>query len=111
MGRDLALDLGTANTLVYRSGKGIVFDEPTVVALDLATGRVVDTGDHAWEMIGGASGNVVASRPLRHGVITDFETTQQMIQVVLKKVGVARFPKPRVLACVDRKSTRLNSSH
>lgn len=100
MGRDLALDLGTANTLVYRAGKGIVFDEPTVVALDLATGQVVETGDRAWEMIGGASGNVEASRPLRHGVITDFETTQQMIQIVLKKVGVPRFPKPRVLACV-----------
>lgn len=100
MGRDLALDLGTANTLVYRAGSGIVFDEPTVVALDMATGRLVGTGDHAWEMIGGPSGNVVASRPLRHGVITDFDTTQQMIQAVLKKVGIPRFPKPRVLACV-----------
>jgi Actin-like ATPase involved in cell morphogenesis len=67
MGRDLAIDLGTANTLVYRQGEGIVFNEPTVVAMNSSTGKVEAMGDEAWQMIGGRSGNVVALRPLRTG--------------------------------------------
>ena len=63
MGRDLAIDLGTANTLVYRLGEGIVFQEPTVVALHGGTGEVLAMGEAAWQMIGGDSGNVVAVRP------------------------------------------------
>ena len=65
MGRDLAIDLGTANTLVYRQGDGIVFDEPTVVALHGGSGEVLAMGDEAWQMIGGDSGTCVAVRPLR----------------------------------------------
>ena len=65
MGRDLAIDLGTANTLVYRQGDGIVFDEPTVVALHGGSGEVLAMGDEVWQLIGGDSGNVVAVRPLR----------------------------------------------
>ena len=67
MGRDLAIDLGTANTLVYRQGDGIVFDEPTVVAMHGGTGEVLAMGEEAWQMIGGDSGSVVAVRPLRAG--------------------------------------------
>ena len=107
MGRDLAIDLGTANTLVYRQGEGIVFDEPAVVAVDPASGRVEAMGEEAWRMMGGRSGNVVAMRPLRHGVITEFDITQRMIEVVLKRVGVSRFPRPRVLACIASESSEV----
>jgi rod shape-determining protein MreB len=107
MGRDLALDLGTANTLVYRQGEGIVFNEPTVVAMNSATGKVEAMGDEAWQMIGGRSGNVVAVRPLRHGVMTEFDITQRMIEVVLRRVGVSRFPRPRVLACIASESSEV----
>jgi rod shape-determining protein MreB len=107
VGRDLAIDLGTANTLVYRQGEGIVFNEPTVVAMNAATGKVEAMGDEAWQMIGGRSGNVVAVRPLRHGVMTEFDITQRMIGVVLRRAGVSRFPKPRVLACIASESSEV----
>ena len=107
MGRDLAIDLGTANTIVYRQGEGIVFDEPTVVALHASTGSVVAIGEAAWDLIGGDSGNVVAVRPLRHGVMTEFDITQAMIEVVLRRVGVSRFPKPRVLTCIASESSEV----
>jgi rod shape-determining protein MreB len=107
VGRDLAIDLGTANTLVYRQGDGIVFNEPTVVAMNASTGKVEAMGDEAWQMIGGRSGNVVAVRPLRHGVMTEFDITQRMIEVVLRRVGVSRFPKPRVLACIASESSEV----
>jgi rod shape-determining protein MreB len=107
VGRDIAIDLGTANTLVYRQGEGIVFNEPTVVAMNAATGKVEAMGDEAWQMIGGRSGNIVAVRPLRHGVMTDFDITQRMIGVVLRRVGVSRFPKPRVLACIASESSEV----
>jgi rod shape-determining protein MreB len=107
MGRDLAIDLGTANTLVYRQGEGIVFNEPTVVAMNAATGEVEAMGEAAWQMIGGRSGNMVAVRPLRHGVMTEFDITQQMIEVVLRRIGASRFPKPRVLACIPSESSEV----
>lgn len=100
MGRDLAIDLGTASTLVYRQGDGIVFDAPAVVAVHTGTGEVVTMGEEAWGAVGAGSGNVVAVRPLRAGTMTEFETTQRMVQVVLRRVGVTRFPKPAVLVCV-----------
>jgi len=100
MGRDLALDLGTANTLVYRQGEGIVFSEPAVVALNAATGDVVAMGEEAWEAVGGDSGNVVAVRPLRAGTMTEFDTTQRMLEVVLRRAGVSRLMRPRILVCV-----------
>ena len=105
MGRDLAIDLGTANTLVYRQGDGVVFNEPTVVAMNAATGKVEAMGDEAWQLIGGRSGSMVAVRPLRHGVMTEFDITQRMIEVVLRRLGVSRFPKPRVLVCIASESS------
>jgi len=107
VGRDLALDLGTANTLVYRQGEGVVFDEPSVVAMNASTGAVEAMGEEAWQMIGGRSGNVLAVRPLRQGVMTEFDITQRMIEAVLQRVGVGRFPKPRVLACVASQSSEV----
>jgi len=106
-GRDIALDLGTANTLVYKQGEGIVFNEPTVVAMNSTTGAVEAMGEEAWAMIGGRSGSVVAVRPLRHGVMTEFDITQAMIEVVLRRVGISRFPKPRVLTCIASESSEV----
>jgi rod shape-determining protein MreB and related proteins len=107
MGRDLAIDLGTANTLVYRQGEGIVFDQPTVVAMNASSGKVEAMGEQAWKMIGGRSGSVVAVRPLRHGVMTEFDVTQRMLEVVMRRVGTVRFPKPRVLACISSDSSEV----
>jgi rod shape-determining protein MreB len=100
MGRDLAIDIGTANTLVYRQGDGIVFEEPCVVALHARTGEIVAMGEAAWERIGGDSGNVLAIRPLRAGTMTEFDITQAMLEVVVRRSSLGRFPKPRVLVCV-----------
>jgi rod shape-determining protein MreB len=100
VGRDLAIDLGSANTLVYRQGDGIVFEEPTVVALHGGTGEVVGMGTEVWQTLGGDSGSVLAVRPLRDGTMTEFDVTQRMLAIVLRRVGVTRFPKPRVLVCV-----------
>jgi rod shape-determining protein MreB len=107
VGRDLALDLGTANTLVYRQGDGIVFNEPCVVAMDGSTGEVLAMGEDAWAMIGGDSGNVLAVRPLRHGAMTEFDITRRMVEVVMRRVGVARFPRPRVLVAVSSMSSEV----
>jgi rod shape-determining protein MreB and related proteins len=107
MARDLAIDLGTANTLVYRQGDGIVFNEPTVIALNTRTSDVLAMGDEAWEMIGRTPGNVVALRPLRHGAITDFDITEHMIKLILRRVGVGRLARPKVLICVPSAITEV----
>ena len=99
--RDLAIDLGTANTLVYQQGRGIVFNEPTVVAMNTRTGALVAVGREAWQAAVRAPANIVATRPLQRGAIQDFETTRQMLRLILQAVGVSRFPKPRVLVCVS----------
>src|SRR6202167_4650471 len=100
MSRDLAIDLGTANTLVYAKGKGLVLNEPTVVALDSRTREVLAIGTDAWQMIGRTPGYIVAERPLRGGAITDFEVTERMLSVLLHRVGVGRLNRPKVLICV-----------
>lgn len=100
MARDLAIDLGTANTLVYARGEGIVLNEPSVIALNSRTNEVLAMGREAWKMIGRTPSYIVAVRPLRQGAITDFEVTQEMIRLLLKRVGVNRFNRPRVVICV-----------
>jgi rod shape-determining protein MreB and related proteins len=100
MSRDLAIDLGTANTLVYAKGRGIVLNEPTVVALDTRSRDVLAIGNEAWHMIGRTPGYIVAVRPMRQGAITDFEITESMLQALLRRVGVGRLNRPRVLICV-----------
>ena len=97
LARDLAIDLGTANTLVYTRGRGIVLNEPTVIALNERTQEVLAMGHEAWQMIGRTPGYIVAVRPLRQGAITDFEITQRMIRLLLHRVGVNRFNRPRVV--------------
>jgi rod shape-determining protein MreB and related proteins len=98
--RDLAIDLGTANTLVYQHEKGIVFNEPTVVATNSRDGKVLAVGRAAWEVAGKSPGNVTAARPLQRGAIADFDVTQQMMRLIFKAIAVPRFPKPRVLVSV-----------
>jgi rod shape-determining protein MreB len=100
MARDLAIDLGTANTLVYARQKGILFAEPTVLALNKETGAVLAMGDEAWQMIGRTPGYIVAVRPLRSGAISDFDITEKLIRLILQRAGVNRFSRPKVLVCV-----------
>ena len=100
MGRDLAIDLGTANTLVYARQKGILFSEPTVLALNKETGAVLAMGEEAWKMIGRTPGYIVAVRPLRSGAISDFDITEKLIRLILQRAGVNRFSRPKVLVCV-----------
>jgi rod shape-determining protein MreB and related proteins len=98
--RDLAIDLGTANTLVYQHERGIVFNEPTVVAMNTRDGKVLAVGREAWDVAGRTPANVAASRPIQRGAIADFDVTAQMMRLVFKAIGMPRFPKPRVLVCV-----------
>ncbi|NCX79896.1 MAG: rod shape-determining protein, partial [Actinobacteria bacterium] len=107
MARDLAIDLGTANTLVYKQGEGIIMNEPTVIAKNRRTNEVLATGHEAWDMIGRTPSFIVAVRPLRGGAITDFETTEQMIRLLLKRAGVSRFARPKVLICVPSAITEV----
>src|SRR6266850_3931894 len=107
MARDLAIDLGTANTLVYAKGRGIVLNEPSVIALNRQSGEVLATGREAWQMIGRTPGYIVAVRPLRKGAITDFDITERMIRLLLKRAGVSKFNRPRVLICVPSAITEV----
>ena len=100
MARDLAIDLGTANTLVYARGKGIIFNEPTVIAVNARTRDVLAVGEQAWAMIGRTPGHIVAERPLRQGAISDFDITEKMLRLLLQRCGVSRLSRPRVLICV-----------
>ena len=105
MGRDLAIDLGTANVLVYRQGAGIVYDEPSLVALGASDGQVLAAGHDAARMIAGDGGNVLAMRPLRDGTMTEYDVTARMLEEIMRKVGVGRLSRPRVLACVPSLSS------
>ena len=100
MARDLAIDLGTANTLVYARGEGVVLAEPSVIAINERSGEVLALGEEAWQMIGRTPMHVVAKRPLRKGAITDFDVTQRMVRLLMQRVGVRRFNRPKVLICV-----------
>src|SRR6478752_6095835 len=98
-GRDLAVDLGTANTLVFIRGRGIVLFEPSVVAFSEETGRVYAVGEEARRMIGRTPATIRATRPLRHGVIADFEITEQMLRHFIGRVHRSRFAHPRLVLC------------
>ena len=100
LSRDLGIDLGTANILVYAEGEGIVLREPSVVAIDKNTGKVLQVGAAARNMLGRTPGNVVAVRPLRDGVISDYEMTEKMLAEFLKKIVRYAVVKPRVVVCV-----------
>ena len=107
--RDLAVDLGTANTLVYERGRGIVVSEPSVIAVDADRGEVYAVGDEAHRMIGRTPATISATRPLRHGVIADFEVTEQMLRYFLRKAQASRWSRPRVVMCVPSGVTEVET--
>lgn len=98
--KDIGIDLGTANTLVYLKGKGIVLREPSVVAINSGTKKVLAVGEEAKKMIGRTPGNIVVIRPLKDGVISDFDVTQTMIKMFIQKIiNKSAFVSPRIIAC------------
>ena len=100
MSKDIGIDLGTANVLINVSGKGIVIDEPSVVAVDTNTNKVVAVGTEAYEMVGRTPGNIRVIRPLKDGVIADFDITEAMLSYFIEKLNVKGFmSKPNVLVC------------
>lgn len=102
-GQDIGIDLGTATVLVYIKGKGIVLREPSVVAIDKNTNRLLAVGEEARRMLGRTPGNIVAIRPLREGVISDYDITERMLKYFINKVcgsKVFRLFKPRIMVCV-----------
>ena len=100
LGRDLAIDLGTANTLIYARGQGIVLNEPSVVAIDITDGRPVAVGIEAKRMMGRTPGRIKTIRPLKDGVIADFEVCEKMLRFFIQKVHASRWSKPRMVICV-----------
>ena len=111
LGRDMAVDLGTANTLVYVRGRGIVLNEPSVVALNTNNGQIVAVGVEAKRMIGRTPGNIVAVRPLKDGVIADFDVTERMLRYFIQKVHRRRhLAKPRLVVAVPSGITGVEQS-
>jgi len=105
MGRDVAVDLGTANTLVYVKGQGLVLNEPSMVAVDTRSGQVVAVGHEAKRMWGRAPKNIRLVRPLKDGVIADFDVCEQMLKQFLQRVSTSRWSKPRVIVAVPSEVT------
>jgi rod shape-determining protein MreB and related proteins len=111
LGRDMAVDLGTANTLVYVRGRGIVLNEPSVVALNTNNGQIVAVGVEAKRMIGRTPGNIVAVRPLKDGVIADFDVTERMLRYFIQKVHRrTHLAKPRLVVAVPSGITGVEQS-
>ncbi len=100
LGRDMAVDLGTANTLVYVRGRGIVLNEPSVVAINMKDGKPLAVGMDAKQMIGRTPSHIQAIRPLKDGVIADFEICERMLRYFIQKVHQGRLAKPRMIICV-----------
>ena len=105
MSKDLAIDLGSANTLVLAPGRGIILSQPTLLALNERTGEVVAMGEDAWRAAGTGSEPVVTFQPLRRGAVSDFALTERLLHLVLRRVGAGRFVKPRVLVCIPSSIT------
>ena len=106
LGTDLGIDLGTATVLVFARGKGVVLKEPSVVAIDRDTGKVLSIGEEARRMVGRTPGNIVAVRPLRDGVIADFDVTETMLRYfIARALGRRMFFRPRVIICIPPEIT------
>ena len=109
--KDIGIDLGTANVLIYIKGQGVVLNEPSVVAMDLDTKRPLAVGTEAREMLGRTPGKVTAIRPMKDGVIADFETTEVMLNYFIKKVnGKSFFSRPRILICCPSNITQVEKN-
>ena len=100
LAKDIGIDLGTASVLIYVKGQGIVLNEPSVVAMDKNTGKLLKVGADAQAMLGRTPGNIVAIRPLRDGVISDYDMTERMLKEFIHKVNGFQLFKPRVIICV-----------
>ena len=101
-GADIGIDLGTANVLIYRQGEGIILNQPSIVAVDNVTKKVIAVGEEAYSMIGRTNNNIELIRPLKDGVIADFDVTCEMIKIFLNKVDSRNFIKlnqPKILIC------------
>jgi len=108
MGKDMGIDLGTATVLVFIKGKGIILKEPSVVSIDRNTNKVLAVGEEARQMIGRTPGNIVAIRPLRNGVISDYDVTEKMLKHFIRKAcGSRRISAPRVVVCVPCEATEV----
>lgn len=106
MGTDMGIDLGTATVLVYAKGKGVILKEPSVVAIDKTNNRVLAVGEEARQMIGRTPGNIVAIRPLKDGVISDYDLTEKMLEHFLRKAcGKKKMVSPRVVVCIPCEAT------
>ncbi|SDJ28118.1 rod shape-determining protein [Salimicrobium halophilum] len=106
--RDIGIDLGTANVLIHVKGKGIVLNEPSVVAMDRNSGKVLEVGEEARRMVGRTPGNIEALRPLKDGVIADFDVTEAMLKHFIEKINVKGFlSKPRMLICCPTNITKV----
>lgn len=104
--KDIGIDLGTANVLIHVKGRGVVLDEPSVVAIESDTKRVLAVGDEAHRMVGRTPGNIIAIRPLKDGVIADFEITELMLKHFINKIGGKRwYSHPRILICAPTNIT------
>ena len=109
--KDIGIDLGTANVLIYIKGQGIVLNEPSIVAIDDETKRPLAVGHEAREMFGRTPGTVRAVRPMKDGVIADFEVTQMMLNAFIKKVnGKSFFSRPRILICCPSNITQVEKN-
>ena len=108
MSNDIGIDLGTASILVYIKGKGVVLKEPSVVAIDRDTNKIMAIGEEARLMIGRTPGNIVAVRPLRQGVISDYTITEKMLKYFISKaVGKKTLRKPRISVCIPSGATEV----
>lgn len=106
--KDIGIDLGTANVLIHVKGKGIVLNEPAVVAMDRVQGKVLAVGEEAYMMVGRTPGNIEAIRPLKDGVIADFDVTESMLKYFINKINVKGFlSKPRMLICCPTNITKV----
>lgn len=109
MALDIGIDLGTANVLIYVSGKGIVLNEPSVVAIDTNTNQVLAVGSEAYQMVGKTPSNIRAIRPLKDGVISDFDVTEEMLSYFIKKLNVRGImSRPSIMICTQRIQLKLN---
>jgi rod shape-determining protein MreB len=108
IGTDMGIDLGTATVLVYIKGKGVILKEPSVVAIDKIKNRVLAVGEEAWQMIGRTPGNIVAIRPLKDGVISDYDVTEKMLKYFIEKAcGKKRMSAPRIVICIPCEATEV----
>lgn len=106
-GQDIGIDLGTATVIAYVKGKGIVLREPSVVAVDNNTGNVLAVGKEARRMLGRTPGNIVATRPLREGVISNYTVTEKMLKYFINKVAGKTIFSPRIMICIPSQVTEV----